>query len=79
MNKEQIIKNLAADSTGLVNNTDFFKHLNEGDFAANMATMIARVMRGKFSEEVFRQLAQDELDIELDSYIDEIDSGRREI
>ena len=79
MTKQEIINNLSADRTGIVNNTDFFKHLNEGDFAANMATMIARVMRGKFSEEVFMELAEDELDIELDSYIDEIDSGRREI
>ena len=79
MNKEQIIKNLAADRVGLVNNTDFFKHLGDGDFAAHLAEMTARVMKGEFSPETFRRLAQDELDIELDSYIDEIDSGRREI
>ena len=79
MNKEQIIKNLAADSTGLVNNTDFFKHLNEGDFAANIATMTARFMAGKVTFLVTMKLIEGELDVEIDSYIDELNAGRREL
>tara|TARA_R110000737_G_scaffold15648_9_gene32401 strand:- start:1951 stop:2223 length:273 start_codon:yes stop_codon:yes gene_type:complete len=76
MDKETIIKNLA---TGSTENTDFFKHLNEGDYAANIATMTARALNGDIHYTTFHLLANDELEIEIESYIDELESGRRTI
>ena len=72
MTHNEIIQNLQSGYAA-----DFIKHLNEGDFSAHLAQWIAQVKSNEMQTPTFTQLAIDELEIEMDSYIDEVESGRR--
>ena len=75
MTQDEMITELA--SNAVHNNADFIKHLNEGDFSSRVATLIAKSIRGDLLFTSFWQLAKDELEIEMTSYIDEVEAGRR--
>ena len=74
MKKEQLITSLAANSTEC---TDFYKHISEGDYPARMAKLTARVIKGEVMLQTFWLLCRDELEIEVEVYVDELESGRR--